>query len=181
VQSGSNSVLKRMLRRYSRERYLEVLAELRHAVPGMTFSTDIIVGFPGETESHFDETLSLVKDAEFDDAYTFKYSVREGTPAVRLKDRVSDEVASERLGQLIETVRSCTRRKNVGRVGEVHEVLVERPAKRGDLMLARTRSNHLVLVDLAHSSIGEYHRARLTGTTGSTFTGSVVTPALAVL
>jgi tRNA-2-methylthio-N6-dimethylallyladenosine synthase len=181
VQSGSNSVLKRMLRRYSRERYLEVLAELRYAVPGMTLSTDIIVGFPGETESHFDETLSLVSDAEFDDAYTFKYSVRDGTPAVRLKDHVSDEVASERLDRLIDAVRSCTRRKNVGRVGEVQEVLVERPAKRGDLMLARTRSNHLVLVDLPHSSIGEYHRVRLTGTTGSTFTGSVVTPALAVL
>jgi tRNA-2-methylthio-N6-dimethylallyladenosine synthase len=181
VQSGSNSVLKRMLRRYSRERYLEVLAELRYAVPGMTFSTDIIVGFPGETESHFDETLSLVRDAEFDDAYTFKYSVREGTPAVRLKDHVPDEVASERLARLIEAVRACTRRKNVGRVGEVHEVLVERPAKRGDLMLARTRSNHLVLVDLPHSSIGEYHRVRLTGTTGSTFTSSVVIPALAVL
>jgi tRNA A37 methylthiotransferase MiaB len=69
----------------------------------------------------------------------------------------------------------------MGRVGEIHEVLVERPAKRGELMLARTRSNHLVLVDLPQSSAGEYHKVRLTGTTGSTFTGSVVTPALAVL
>jgi tRNA-2-methylthio-N6-dimethylallyladenosine synthase len=181
VQSGSNAVLKRMLRRYTRERYLEVLAQLRHAVPSMTFSTDIIVGFPGETEAHFEETLSLVTDAAFDDAYTFKYSVRQGTPAVRLKDHLPDAVASARLDRLIEAVRACTRRKNVGRVGEVHEILVERPAKRGDLMLARTRSNHLVLVDLPQSSIGEYHRVRLTGTTGSTFTGSVVTPALAVL
>jgi tRNA-2-methylthio-N6-dimethylallyladenosine synthase len=181
VQSGSNAVLKRMLRRYTRERYLEVLAELRQAVPRMTFSTDIIVGFPGETESQFEETLSLVTDAEFDDAYTFKYSVREGTPAVRLKDHIPDDVASARLDRLIEAVRAGTRRKNVARVGETHEVLVERPAKRGDLMLGRTRSNHLVLVDLPQSSIGEYHRVRLTGTTGSTFTGAVVTPALAIL
>jgi tRNA-2-methylthio-N6-dimethylallyladenosine synthase len=181
VQSGSNAVLKRMLRRYTRERYLEVVRELRAAIPGLTFSTDIIVGFPGETDTQFEETLSLVAEADFDDAYTFKYSVREGTPAVRLRDHVSDTVASERLERLIELVRSTARRKNMARVGEVHEALVERRAKRGELMLARTRANQLVLVDLPEHAVGEYHRVRLTGTTGSTFTGSVVTPALAVL
>jgi len=181
VQSGSNVVLRRMLRRYTRERYLEVVAALRQSIPGITFSTDIIVGFPGETEAQFQETLSLVGDADFDDAYTFKYSVRDGTPATKLGDRVPDEVGSERLQRLIETVRQNVRRKNVGRVGQVHEVLVERRAKRGELMLGRTRTNHLVLVDLPPDSVGEYHRVRLTGTTGSTFTGSVVTPALAVL
>jgi tRNA-2-methylthio-N6-dimethylallyladenosine synthase len=181
VQSGSNAVLKRMLRRYNRERYLEVVRELRQAIPGITFSTDIIVGFPGETDADFAQTLTLVSEADFDDAYTFKYSVREGTPAVRLKDHITDEVASARLARLVETVRVNVRRKNVGRVGETHEALVERPAKRGDLMLARTRSNHLVLLDLPASAIGEYHSVRLTGTTGSTFTGSVLTLALAVL
>jgi tRNA-2-methylthio-N6-dimethylallyladenosine synthase len=181
VQSGSNAVLRRMLRRYTRERYLEVMADLRQAIPGITFSTDIIVGFPGETDQQFDETLSLVTEAEFDDAYTFKYSVREGTPAVRLRDHVAHAVASDRLDRLIEVVRDCTRRKNAGRVGQVQQVLVERRAKRGNLMLARTRSNHLALLDLPASSIGEYHQVRLTGTTGSTFTASVVTPALAVL
>jgi tRNA-2-methylthio-N6-dimethylallyladenosine synthase len=181
VQSGSNAVLKRMLRRYTRERFLEVVRELRQAIPGITFSTDIIVGFPGETEADFEQTLSLVSEADFDDAYTFKYSVREGTPAVRLRDHIADEVASSRLAWLVETVRLHVRRKNITRVGETHEVLVERPAKRGDLMLARTRSNHLVLLDLPASAMGEYHAVRLTGTTGSTFTGSVVTPTLAVL
>jgi len=181
VQSGSNAVLRRMLRRYTRERYLEVVAELRRAVPGLTVSTDIIVGFPGETESQFEETLSLVSDADFDDAYTFKYSVRQGTAAVRLKDHVSDEVASARLGRLIEAVRTNVRRKNVSRVGQIHEALVERPAKRGQLMLARTRTNYLVLLDLPTSSIGEYHTVRLTGTTGSTFTGAVASPELAVV
>ena len=181
VQSGSNTVLKRMLRRYTRESYLQVMADIRSAIPEITFSTDIIVGFPGETDSEFAETLSLVEEADFDDAYTFKYSVREGTPAVRLKHHVSEEVASSRLDQLIEAVRGNVRRKNVARLGQVHEVLVERPAKRGALMLGRTRGNQLVLLPLSPTAVGQYHQVRLTGTTGSTFTGSVVTPALAVL
>jgi tRNA-2-methylthio-N6-dimethylallyladenosine synthase len=181
VQSGSNAVLRRMLRRYTREAYLEVMARLREAIPSITFSTDIIVGFPGETEAQFEETLSLVAKADFDDAYTFKYSVREGTPAVRLAGHLSDEVASERLNRLIEAIRLQTRRKNAARVGEVHEALVERPARRGDLMLARTRGNHLVLLDVPPEATGTYHSVRFTGTTGSTFTGAVVAPALAVL
>jgi len=180
VQSGSNTVLRRMLRRYTRERYLGVLDQLRHAIPGITLSTDIIVGFPGETDTDFEQTVGLVGDADFDDAYTFQYSVRDGTPAVRLKDHVSDPVAAARLRRLIEAVRCNVRRKNIARVGETHEVLVERPAKRGG-MLGRTRANHLVLLDLAPAAVGEYHTVRLTGTTGSTFTGSVVRPALAVL
>jgi tRNA-2-methylthio-N6-dimethylallyladenosine synthase len=181
VQSGSNPVLRRMLRRYTRERYLEVMAELRSAIPGITFSTDIIVGFPGETDEQFSETLSLVPEADFDDAYTFKYSVRDGTPAARLKDHVPDEEASERLARLIETVRQNTRAKNHARVGSTHEVLVERPARRGDLLLARTRTNLLALVDLPHTALGEYHQVTLTGTTGSTFTATVARPQLAVL
>src|SRR5213594_3505986 len=106
VQSGSSRVLKRMLRRYDRDRYLEVVAALRGAVPGMTLTTDIIVGFPGETEAEFQETLSLVELVGFDDAYTFKYSPREGTPATRLKDAVPDAVAGERLERLVAAVRA---------------------------------------------------------------------------
>jgi len=181
VQSGSNAVLRRMLRRYTREQYLEVVERLRAAVPGITFSTDIIVGFPGETEAQFEETLTLVEAAGFDDAYTFRYSVREGTPAVRLKDQVPEAVAAERLERLIERVRSQARRRHLARVGSTVEVLVERPARRGELMLGRSRTNLMVLVDLPPSAAGEYHQVRLTGTTGSTFTGSVVRPQLAVL
>jgi tRNA-2-methylthio-N6-dimethylallyladenosine synthase len=181
VQSGSNVVLKRMLRRYTRERYIDVVAQLRAAIPGITLSTDIIVGFPGETEDDFEQTLHLVDEVGFDDAYTFQYSVREGTPAVRLKDHIANPVAADRLRRLIDKVRLSVRRKNIARVGETHEVLVERPAKRGGLMLGRTRTNHLVLLDLPPGTAGEYHRVQLTGTTGSTFIGSVVLPALAVL
>jgi tRNA-2-methylthio-N6-dimethylallyladenosine synthase len=180
VQSGSNAVLKRMLRRYTRERYLEVLSQLRQAVPGLTVSTDIIVGFPGETDEQFEQTISLVAEADFDDAYTFKYSLREGTPAVRLGDHISDADASARLARLIEVVRANARRKNGTRVGGVYEVLVERPAKRGELMLGRTRSNHLVLLELPPTSVGEYQQVRLTGTTGSTFTGAAVVPTVAL-
>ena len=178
VQSGSNAVLKRMLRRYTRETYLEVVGRLRAAIPGVTISTDVIVGFPGETDEQFAETLGLVPEADLDDAYMFRYSVREGTPAVKLaaRDEVPEEVAAERLDRLIGVMRGQTRRKNLARVGQTHEVLVERPARRGRLLLARTRTNSLVLVDLPQSAIGSYHTVRLTGTTGSTFTGVLAAP-----
>ncbi len=171
VQSGSSRVLKRMLRRYDRARYLDVVAALRAAVPGIALSTDITVGFPGETEDEFQETLSLVDAVDYDDAFTFKYSLREGTPAVRLKDHVPDDIAGERLARLIAAVRQRARRKNVSLVGATVEVLVEGPAKRGGLLQARTRTNKIVLVAGPAAWIGTYLRLRLTGTTGSTFTG----------
>ncbi len=170
VQSGSSRTLKRMLRRYDRDRYLEVVAGLRDAVPGIALSTDIIVGFPGETEEEFQETLALVEEVEYDDAYTFKYSVREGTPAVRIKDHVSEETKTERIGRLIALVRRIARQKNIGLVGTTHEVLVEGPAKRGDLLQARTRTNKIALVAGPAEWVGSYRRVRFTGTTGSTFT-----------
>lgn len=181
VQAGSNSELKRMLRRYTRETFLDVVARLRDAVPGITLSTDIIVGFPGETDEEFEATLSLVEEAQFDDAYTFRYSVRAGTPAERIAGHLTDAVAQERLQQLIDTVRTVVRRKHLARIGSTHEILVERAAKRGDFMLGRTRTNLMVLVDLPRSSVGEYHQVHLTGTTGSTFTGAIMAPQLAVL
>ncbi len=170
VQSGSSRVLKRMLRRYDRARYLEVVAALRGAVPGITLTTDIIVGFPGETEEDFQDTLSLVEQVEFDDAYTFKYSPREGTPATRLKDAVPDSVSGERLERLVAAVRAIARRRNVGLVGSTHEVLVEGHAKRGELLQGRTRTNKVALIAGPDAWIGGYRDVRFTGTTGSTFT-----------
>ncbi|HXF95109.1 MAG TPA: tRNA (N6-isopentenyl adenosine(37)-C2)-methylthiotransferase MiaB [Gemmatimonadales bacterium] len=171
VQSGSSRVLKRMLRRYDRERYLQVVEAIRQAVPDIALTTDLIVGFPGETEDDFQDTLSLVETVGFDDAYTFRYSPREGTPATRLKDPVPDEVAGERLERLIALVRRVARRKNIGLVGTSHEVLVEGRARRGGLLQGRTRTNKVVLFEGPERWIGGYHRVRLTGTTGSTFTG----------
>ncbi len=174
VQSGSSRVLKRMLRRYDRGRYLAVVAALRRAVPGIALTTDIIVGFPGETEEDFQETLSLVEEVGFDDAYTFKYSPREGTPATRLKDAVADETAGERLQRLVALVRRLARQKNVALIGTRHEVLVEGKAKRGDLLQGRTRTNKVALLAGPDRWIGTYQWVRLTGTTGSTFSARLV-------
>ena len=181
VQSGSSRVLKRMLRRYDRDRYLDVVAALRRAIPGIALTTDIIVGFPGETEADFQETLSLVEAVAFDDAFTFRYSPREGTPATRLKDGVPDQDAGERLERLVAAVRGMARRKNVGLVGTTHEVLVEGWAKRGDLLQGRTRANKVALFPGPDEWIGSYRMVRFTGTTGSTFAARPVGQELAVV
>ncbi len=176
MQSGSSATLKRMLRRYSREEYRECVRRLRAAIPGLALTTDIIVGFPGETEEEFAATLEMVEEVGFDDAFTFKFSAREGTPATRLPESwtISDDVASERLARLIATVRAGTRAINLGMLGERHEVLVEKLSRRGTLLQARTRHHRTVLIPGDESMIGSYVMTELTGTTGSTFTGAVV-------
>ena len=176
MQSGSTRTLKRMLRRYSREEYLECVARLRAAIPGLALTTDIIVGFPGESEADFAETLSAVEAVGFDDAFTFKFSPREGTPATRMpeSETVPDDVAGDRLERLIATARSGARARNMALLGARREVLVEREARRGEAMMARTRDFKSVLVPLESARPGEYLQVELTGTTGSTFTGSPV-------
>ena len=176
MQSGSTRVLKRMLRRYSREGYFECVSRLRSAVPGLALTTDIIVGFPGESDADFEETLSAVSEIGFDDAYTFKFSLRDGTPATRLpaSDTISDETASERLAQLIETVRTGSRARNLAMLGHRKEVLIEKEARRGGLLQARTRDFKTVIIPGEPEMIGRYAQVELTGTTGSTFTGSIV-------
>ena len=177
MQSGSTEMLKRMLRRYTRDGYLACVDQLRARIPGLGLTTDIIVGFPGETDAEFDETLSAVRAVGFDEAFTFKFSPRHGTPATRMPSEwtVSDEVAAERLSRLIETVRSGARAKNLRLLGERREVLIEKPAKRGDLLQARSRDYKTILVPGDASMLGTYVTVELTGTTGSTFTGAIVT------
>ena len=177
MQSGSTRTLKRMLRRYTREEYFECVARLRAAVPGLALTTDVIVGFPGETDEDFEDTLSAVEAVEFVDAYTFIFSPRDGTPATRLPAdlAVPADVASERLQRLVALVRAGARRRNLALLGTRHEVLVEREAKRGEAMLmTRTRDFKTVLVPGDASMLGSYLTVELTGTTGSTFTGAVV-------
>jgi tRNA-2-methylthio-N6-dimethylallyladenosine synthase len=179
MQSGSTRTLKRMLRRYTREGYAECVRRLRAAIPGLALTTDIIVGFPGETDEDFAETLSLVEEIGFEDAFTFKFSMREGTPATRLpaSDAVPDEVAGARLQRLIDTVRGAARERNMRLLGARYEVLVEKMARRGTEMLqTRTRDFKTVLVPGDESMLGQYLTVELTGTTGSTFTGAVVRP-----
>ena len=176
MQSGSTRTLKRMLRRYTRERYLECVDELRAAIPNLALTTDVIVGFPGETDGDFEETLSVVRAVGFDDAYTFKFSPRDGTPATRFpaSETVSEEVASERLAQLIATIRAGTRERNLKLLGERREVLIEKSARRGGLLQTRTRDFKTVMIPGEPASIGKYVTVELTGTTGSTFLGQVV-------
>jgi tRNA-2-methylthio-N6-dimethylallyladenosine synthase len=176
MQSGSTRTLKRMLRRYSREGYFECVDRLRAAIPDVALTTDVIVGFPGETEEDFQETLTAVQAIGFDDAYTFKFSLRDGTPATRFpaSDTVTEEVASERLARLISTVRGGSRARNLKLLGERREVLVEKSAKRGGLLQSRTRDFKTVMIPGDVSLIGKYLQVELTGTTGSTFIGQVV-------
>jgi tRNA-2-methylthio-N6-dimethylallyladenosine synthase len=178
MQSGSTRTLKRMLRRYTRDEYLACVDRLRAAIPGLGLTTDVIVGFPGETDEDFSETLSAVRAVGFDDAFTFKFSPREGTPATRMppEDSVSDEVASARLAELIATIRGHARERNLGLLGATREVLVEKVARRGELLQARTRDFKTVLLTGDESMVGRYLQVTLTGTTGSTFTGTVVDP-----
>jgi tRNA-2-methylthio-N6-dimethylallyladenosine synthase len=177
MQSGSTQVLKRMLRRYTREGYLDCVAKLRAAISGLSVTTDVIVGFPGETDEDFEETLEVVRAVGFADGFTFKFSPRDGTPATRMPAEltVSDEVASERLARLVETIRGIARSANLQQLGRRHEVLMEREARRGgDLVMARTRDFKTVLVPGDASMLGSYATVELTGTTGSTFTGQIV-------
>jgi tRNA-2-methylthio-N6-dimethylallyladenosine synthase len=177
MQSGSSKILKRMLRRYDAAGYLECVAKLRAAIPGLSVTTDVIVGFPGETDEDFEETLNVVRDVGFADAFTFKFSPRDGTPATRMPAEltVSDEVASERLARLVETIRGISRASNMLQLGRRVEVLVEKEARRGgELLQARTRDFKTVLVPGDATMLGQYLDVELTGTTGSTFTGQVV-------
>ncbi len=176
MQSGSTRTLKRMLRRYTREGFMECVARLRAAIPTLVLTTDIIVGFPGETEEDFQETLSAVREIGFMDAFTFKFSAREGTPATRMpeSETVSDAVSGDRLLRLVETVRAMSREVNLGLLGTRHEILIEKPAKRGDLLQGRTRDFRTILVAGDASLIGTYMHVEITGTTGHTFTGAPV-------
>ena len=130
MQSGSTSMLKRMLRRYTREEYLDCVARMRAAIPGLSLTTDIIVGFPGETDAEFEDTLSLCREVRFDDAFMFKFSPREGTPATRMPPEwtISDDVMANRFDRLVQTVRGISRENNLKRLGDTLEVLVEKVA-----------------------------------------------------
>ncbi len=173
VQSGSNRVLRRMLRRYTAESFMEKVALIRAALPGVALSTDVIVAFPGESEDDFEETLALLREVRFDDAFTYKYSPRDGTPATRLPARqfIGDEVGQQRLERLIATTRAIQKEINRGEVGRTEELLIERAARSEGMVLGRTRRAKAVVVQGSEDDIGRYVTARLTRTTGPTFVG----------
>ena len=125
VQAGSDSVLKRMNRKYTREKYLEVVERLRKAVPDIAISTDIIVGFPGETEEDFEETLSLVRSVKYDSAFTFLYSVRQGTPAAEYEDQIPEEVKEQRRDEIMELQQEIAFEQAENMVGRTLEAMIE--------------------------------------------------------
>jgi tRNA-2-methylthio-N6-dimethylallyladenosine synthase len=145
LQSGSSRLLKAMRRTYTRERYLALVEKLRAAIPDLAVGTDIIVGFPGETEAEFRETLEVVEEVGYDSAFTFVYSPRAGTEAAAMPDQVAHEVKIERMERLVEVVQRGARTRNAGRVGRSEEVLVEGPSRTDDSLLrGRTRRNTTV-------------------------------------
>ena len=144
VQSGSSKILKLMGRRYTRESYLELFHKIKDTVPGVTISTDIIVGFPGETEEDFLETMSLVEECRFDNAFTFIFSEREGTPACKLEDNTSLKEKEERLQRLNEVVNSIFLEKNKALVGETLKVLVEGTSEKKDMYFGYSETNKLI-------------------------------------
>jgi tRNA-2-methylthio-N6-dimethylallyladenosine synthase len=145
VQSGSSAVLRRMKRLYTREKYLDIIARIRAAIPEMNFSTDIIVGFPGETADDFAQTLTLIEEVGFGSLFAFKYSPRPGTPALKLGATVDDAVASERLNRLFELHERMKRERLESYTGKVLPVLYEGPSRHDPAMLSgRTEDNYTV-------------------------------------
>ena len=155
LQSGSNRILQAMNRPYSRERYGEIVSALRAVQPDMYFSTDVIVGFPGETAEDFAQTRELFEACNYDMAYIFKYSIRSGTPAAMLADQVPDEVKEERNHVLLGLLAANSARRNATLLGTTQEVLVEGPDKKGRRFMGRTRGNRIVHFDADERLVGE--------------------------
>jgi tRNA-2-methylthio-N6-dimethylallyladenosine synthase len=163
VQSGSDRVLKLMHRGYTREKFLSIIKKLRAAKPGIGITTDIIVGFPGETENDFEETLSLAREVEFDNAYIFKYSPRRDTPAAAMPDQVPQKIREERNHRLLETVNEIGARKYENFIGRQTQILVEGPSKKNAArMSGRTRCNKIVLFDGAERHRGQIMDLKIT-------------------
>jgi tRNA-2-methylthio-N6-dimethylallyladenosine synthase len=172
LQSGSSRILKAMRRTYTRERYLRLVDELRAAIPDLALTTDVIVGFPGETEEDFRETLEVVEEVGYDGAFTFVYSPRSGTEAAAMPDQVPEEVKRERIERLVELVQRVAHERNGARVGRVEEVLVEGPS-RTDPGLLRGRTRRNTTVNFAGSAQpGELVDVLIEGATSTTLRGT---------
>jgi len=179
AQSGNDRILRRMSRRYTVESFLEKVDMVRAAIPDVALSTDIIVGFPGETEAEYEDTLNLMRTVRFDDAFTYKYSLRAGTPATRLPEEsfVPDAEAQSRLEVLIRLARGIQAEISRTEVGRLEEVLAEKPGRDPGDLLGRTRRGKAVTFPASGHGPGDYVALRLSGTTGATFTGTPLSAA----
>ena len=175
IQSGSNRVLKRMNRKYTREDYLKLIEKLRIKVPDITLSTDIIVGFPGETNEDFEETLSLVKEVEYDSAFTFIYSIRKGTPAEKFDNQVEESEKHRRFDLLVSTVNEISEKKNKVYQDRIEKILVDGVSKNNKLMLTG-RTDGFKLVNFAGKKdmIGSLVDVRITDVKTFSLLGEVI-------
>jgi tRNA-2-methylthio-N6-dimethylallyladenosine synthase len=172
LQSGSDRLLKLMHRGYTRERFLNIIQKLRKAKPDIGITTDIIVGFPGETEEDFEQTLSLCREVEFDNAFIFKYSPRRDTPAAEMPDQVPQEIREKRNHHLLETVNEIGKRKYDAFIGRQVQILVEGPSKKNAARYTgRTRCNRIVLFDGSSRHLGQLMDVKITRTGSFTLYG----------
>jgi tRNA-2-methylthio-N6-dimethylallyladenosine synthase len=174
MQSGSNRILRAMNRPYTRERYAEIVAALRAAQPEMYFSTDVIVGFPGETDEDFEQTRQLFAACNYDMAYVFKYSIRTGTPAATMDEQVPDEVKEQRNQILLDLLRANSERRNAALLGTVEEVLVDGRDKTGARFTGRTRGNRVCVFDAEPRLVGQLVPLRIERASVSTLYGELV-------
>ena len=175
LQSGSNKILKRMNRTYSKEHFLSLVNQIRNALPNVGISTDIIVGFPGESDSDFDETLDVMKKVEFDSAFNFKYSVRRGTKASEYEDQISEKIKQERLQRVIDLQKEHTLNRNLKIVGTTQEVLVEKESKMLKTQWAgRTDSNKWVVFDKENVKINDIISVKINEAKGITLYGHLI-------
>jgi tRNA-2-methylthio-N6-dimethylallyladenosine synthase len=164
-----------MNRKYSREDYLQLVGKMRSAIPDISLTTDILIGFPGETETDLEDTISLMKEVRFDDAFMYYYNVREGTPAAEFKGQLPKQTKLDRLAAVIETQRAISREKRLERVGTVERVLAESASrKNAQELLGRTERDQMVVFPGDGKLIGRFFNVRLDQLQGNTFRGTVI-------
>ena len=173
MQSGSSRILKIMNRRYDKEKYLELVEKIRKAVPDISLTTDIIVGFPGETEEDFQDTLDVVEKSCFDTAFTFIYSRRSGTPAAKMENQVSEDVVKDRFDRLLSLVQEKGREASSRFEGTVQEILVEEESKEKGIFTGRTQYNLLVHFPGCQDMLGKYVKVKLDTCKGFYYMGTL--------
>ncbi len=175
LQAGSDAVLERMNRTYTKQHFLDLAKKMKDKIPGLSLSTDMIVGFPGETEEAFLETLDVMEQVKFDTAFTFKYSSRPGTKASEFEDTVPEKDKQERLQRMISLQREHTLLRNREYIGETLEVLVEKNSKKSENQhQGRTRSNKIVIFDKASEQPGDMVKVEIIDAQGITLFGQIV-------
>ena len=174
VQSGSDRILKLMNRKYTREHYLNLIKKIKNNIDNVSITTDIIVGFPTETEEDFNDTLSLVKEVEFDSAFTFKYSKRTGTKAAEMEGQVPDNTVSERFERLLDVIKNISNKNNNKLVNKLCDCLVEDIDDEKKLLVGRLSNNLLVYFKGNYNLIGSFVNVKITKNNGFYFDGDII-------